>query len=694
MGTITVKLAETPEAFRNPIMGFRPSRDVNVTSFPNHEYAAIYKHYIKYTDLEVNATDTVQKIKDWSNKAWAGIEKKNIKVVPRVVIVQPGSGEFWPNGVPHGDPVNQWLSDTLKSRLVAFIAKIGQAWDNDPRVAFVELGLYGRWGEHHIYPNKFPDGTNRIPLSFQKALGDASTAAFRNKKVLVRYPETFVSYNFGIFWDSFALPDDAAGGNGEISRDTWRTQINSGEVAYNWGNQSSLGGNPNGTLSSASNTNYVIDWIMNTHTSSLGWISDYTASNAAVAAGAVNMQKVLGYRFVLSQASFTDNVAPGGTINVSFQVTNKGSSPFYYNWPVEASLLKSDGTVAWKGLFQDDIRKWLPGTGWNKSTRAYNQAPAVNTVNAMFTIPRTVPNGTYTLALAILDPAGWMPSARFANTNYYAGGRTPIGRVGIGTAPANQSLGSFARLKSDTTLGYSLTSGAYTGSVEGGGIDTQAPSAPTLTSTGKTASSISLGWSAATDNVGVSGYEIYRNGGLAGTAASTSFTDSGLRASTSYTYMVRAKDAAGNVSGNSNVISVTTNAASTGGTSVTFEAESSANTLAGGARVVSCSSCSGGAKVGYVGNNRGTLQFNRINVAAAGAYTLIIFYVNGDSAARSARISVNGTTANLSFPSTGSWTTLGTLRATVQLKAGDNTIMFSNPTGWAPDFDRIQIVRS
>ncbi|MBP3964316.1 DUF4832 domain-containing protein [Paenibacillus lignilyticus] len=691
MGNITVKLTETPEAFNNPIMGFRPSRGINDSSFPNREYADIYKHYIKYTDLEMNATDSVQKIKDWSNKAWVGIEKKNIKVVPRVVIVYPNVGEYWPNGVPHGDPVNQWLTDTLKSRLVAFIAKLGQAWDNDPRVAFVELGLYGKWAEHHIYPNKFPDGTHIIPLSFQKALGDAFNAAFHNKKILVRYTDTFTAYNFGIYWDSFALPDDAVTGNGEISRNTWRTQINSGEVAYNWGNQSNLGGSPNGTLSSVSNTNYVIDWIMKTHTSSLGWISDYTASNPAVEVGATAMQKVLGYRFVLNQATFTGNVPSGGTMNVSFQVTNKGSSPFYYSWPVEANLLRSDGTVAWKGVFQADIRSWLPGSDWNSAARAYNQAPTVNTVNGAFKLPITLPNGTYTLALSILDPAGWQPGARFANTNYYTGGRTPIGKVGIGMEPANQTLGSFASLKSDTTLGYSLQSSAYTGSV--GSTDTQAPTAPAgLTSTAKTTSSISLSWSASTDNVGVAGYDVYRNSSFVGSTTSTSYTDTGLKASTSYSYIVSAKDAIGNVSGNSNAISVTTNAASTG-TTVTIEAESSANTLAGGAVAVACSSCSGGSKVGYVGNNRGTLQFNRINAATAGTYTLIISYVNGDASARAARISVNSAIANLSFPSTGSWSTVGTYQATVQLKAGDNTIKFSNASGWAPDFDRIQLIR-
>ncbi len=695
VGTLTVNLTETPEAFKNPNMGFRPSVYIGSMNFPDKEYTTIYKHYIPYTSLENFASDSVQKIKDWSNTAWAGLENRNIKVVPRVVIVYPNVGEYWPDGIPHGDPVGQWTTDTYKNRMVAFINKLGQAWNNDPRVAAVEFGLFGNWGEQHIWPNKFADGTDRIPLSFQQTLGDAYVSAFPNKKVMVRYPETFVGYPFGIQWDSFALPDDAAGGNGEIARDTWRTQINSGEVAYDWGDQSNLGGSPDGTLGSVNNTNYVIDWIMKTHTSSLGWIAEYNAANSAVEAGATAMQKVLGYRYVINQASYSGNVTPGGTMNVSFNVVNKGSSPFYYNWPVEASLLRADKTVAWKGLFNADIRQWLPGTDWNASTRSYNNAPATNTVSGSFTIPSSLSNGTYTLALSILDPSGWKPSVRFANANYYTGGRTPIGKVGIGGDPSDQNLGSFNSLKSDNTLSYSLTSGPYDGGVSGGGgTDTQAPTAPSgLSSAGVTSSSVSLTWNASTDNVGVTAYDVYRGGSLVGTTASTAFTNTGLAAGTFYSFTVKARDAAGNVSAASNSVTATTSAGSGGGT-VSYEAEASGNTIAGGAAVSSCASCSGGNKVGYVGNNSGTLQFNGVTAASAGTATVTVSYLNGD-ATRTAQLSVNGGSAvSVSFPNTGGWTTIGTVQAQVQFASGNNTIKIANASGWAPDFDRIQVTAS
>ncbi|WP_262841641.1 glycosyl hydrolase family 18 protein [Sphaerisporangium corydalis] len=100
----------------------------------------------------------------------------------------------------------------------------------------------------------------------------------------------------------------------------------------------------------------------------------------------------------------------------------------------------------------------------------------------------------------------------------------------------------------------------------GGGGDTTAPSTPgSLRSTATSSSSVSLAWNASTDNVGVTGYNVYRGGSLVTTATGTTYTDGGLAASTAYSYTVRARDAAGNLSANSNQISVTTQAGGGGG---------------------------------------------------------------------------------------------------------------------------------
>ena len=96
--------------------------------------------------------------------------------------------------------------------------------------------------------------------------------------------------------------------------------------------------------------------------------------------------------------------------------------------------------------------------------------------------------------------------------------------------------------------------------------DTQAPTAPTsLASTAKTATSITLAWNASTDNVAVTGYDVYANSVLKTTVSGVTATITGLTASTIYSIYVKAKDAAGNTSASSSTISVTTNSSGTGG---------------------------------------------------------------------------------------------------------------------------------
>lgn len=136
---------------------------------------------------------------------------------------------------------------------------------------------------------------------------------------------------------------------------------------------------------------------------------------------------------------------------------------------------------------------------------------------------------------------------------------------------------------SGTTYGYRVRATDAAGNLSpysnnayattSGTADTQAPTAPGgLTATASSSSQIGLSWTASTDNVGVTGYRIERCSGAGCTsfaqvgttsgANATTFTSTGLTGSTSYSFRVRATDAAGNLSGYSNVASATTGAAS------------------------------------------------------------------------------------------------------------------------------------
>ncbi|WP_125772868.1 glycoside hydrolase family 6 protein [Antribacter gilvus] len=107
-----------------------------------------------------------------------------------------------------------------------------------------------------------------------------------------------------------------------------------------------------------------------------------------------------------------------------------------------------------------------------------------------------------------------------------------------------------------------LVQNAYPVIGGGTGGDTQAPSVPSgLTAGTVTSSSVALSWTASTDNVGVTGYDVVNAAGtVVATSTSASATVSGLTPSTAYQFRVRAKDAAGNTSGFSTAVSATTTA--------------------------------------------------------------------------------------------------------------------------------------
>ena len=125
---------------------------------------------------------------------------------------------------------------------------------------------------------------------------------------------------------------------------------------------------------------------------------------------------------------------------------------------------------------------------------------------------------------------------------------------------------------------------------------------------------------------------------------------------------------------------------SSAGGSTSYEAEASGNTLSGGAVVASCGACSGDSKVGYIGNNLGTLSVNGVDGGGGGPKTITIYYTS--AVARTAVVDGQ----SVSFPATADWDTVGSVAITLALNAGTgNSITFANPDSWAPDIDRITV---
>lgn len=114
-----------------------------------------------------------------------------------------------------------------------------------------------------------------------------------------------------------------------------------------------------------------------------------------------------------------------------------------------------------------------------------------------------------------------------------------------------------------------------------------------------------------------------------------------------------------------------------------YEGESSSNTISGGAKTVSCSGCSGGTALGYIGGpSGGTLVFHNVQSSATTTSTLQIYYANGDAATRYATVTVNGVAHEVAFVSTGTGQSVIPAVVTVNLNSGTgNTITIAGVGG-------------
>ena len=166
-----------------------------------------------------------------------------------------------------------------------------------------------------------------------------------------------------------------------------------------------------------------------------------------------------------------------------------------------------------------------------------------------------------------------------------------VNQAGTGFTSRSSSFGNRTEDKDVTSVGAYSATARQNGSAwvmhmvafkaDPGTSDTTPPSTPTgLTATATSVSQISLTWNASTDNVGVTGYKVFRNGNQVATPTTTAYNDTGLTANTTYDYTVSANDAAGNDSPKTAVVSAKTLADTTAPT-VSLTAPANGATVSG-----------------------------------------------------------------------------------------------------------------
>ena len=304
----------------------------------------------------------------------------------------------WPSGsvVTYPDYENPQLRAALKNFITAF----GARYDGDARLAFISAGLLGPWGEWGMWasPGTFASST------VQWEVLAAYTNAFRRTKLVVRTPGAEnAALPVGYHEDAFALHTlgeaplrfmRMLANGGPAATEKWRTQPVGG--AINPDIASCLWREP-----SCERPGQEFDQCLSaTHVSWLRCQALF-ADNLPPSGHAKAMRAAqnMGYELQVQEATIE---AISNQLSVEIIVTNRGVAPFYYDWPLELSLIDG-GEISRTG--------WAPSIG-NSPRFSLPQRPRHGTRLKRF---RRVSNGNYTVQMRVVNPLKNGRPFRFAN---------------------------------------------------------------------------------------------------------------------------------------------------------------------------------------------------------------------------------------------------------------------------------------
>lgn len=419
----------------NPYMGFAPPAEGGPYQQP---HSLVFAN-LTWRDLEsekgnYNFEEVEERIK---LEYW---KEQNVKLVFRIVLDYPKATEE--KDIPDWlyEEINQdgtWYEDEYgkgfspnyaNKKLINYheklIQALGERYNDNPAVAFVELGSLGHYGEWHTLQQNdtyipFP----KLPVA--EAYANHYIQSFDNKILLMRRPHQIAKdHNMGLYNDMFGNAQHTVQEfwkwveNGyqfwltkernPAMPDYWKTAPTGGELAptEDWRD-----------YFSNSNFSETIEQLELTHVSWLGPSSPVNYPlNGELQDNITTFQNKMGYHFRLENQAYPEKVKQGEDFELSMEIENTGVAPFYYQWPVEFSLSDKEGEIIYQQELAVDITTWLPGT---------------HTVIDKVMLPSGIDVGNYTVNIAILDPEQNKPGIQFNMKGKRADGRYEIGDITI-----------------------------------------------------------------------------------------------------------------------------------------------------------------------------------------------------------------------------------------------------------------------
>jgi hypothetical protein len=409
-------LAPASEPDVNPLKGFIPFAG-EFDTFP---------HSMEWSYFPLNAVMTGPNTFDWTalDTALDEVAARGHQTAMRFYLDYPtrpsGIPQYLIDGGlvthPYDDFGNNGVSvspdyddPALRAGIGSFVRALGDRYDGDARIGFLQAGLVGFWGEWHTWPHNGDPGTeNWMPSETTQAeiLGDF-VSAFQVTQLEVRNPNAQnVGLPIGYHDDSFALETKqsslgwhfmdnmvAAG-----AQDKWKEYSIGGELRPEL--QSCLfsaagcpvleEGGDNDFAGSVAQTH--ISWMMNHYAFATG----YSAADKPAALAA---SRSIGYSFRATAAQLPAQATPG-PLTVGLDIANIGVAPFYYDWPVTLGLVDATGAVV-----HTQTTDWMVSDIASGSSERF--AATVDT--------SSLPVGDYRVVAQVTNPLSTGLPIRFAN---------------------------------------------------------------------------------------------------------------------------------------------------------------------------------------------------------------------------------------------------------------------------------------
>lgn len=425
--TVTVSLPPGPGPIENPLKG--------CCQYPNLPTpwgkASMVFHYASWKALE--PSEGAYALDAWEADAWNQPEHADKHVVLRVFIDYPRRESGLPDwmtakGVtqkPYDDHGGGMSPDYDHPAMLAgmkrLISVLGERYNANPRVAFIQLGMLGHWGEWHTYPR------NELFASAetQREVIDTFRQAFPDKHLMARTADGYAGTLAWMGYHDDMFPQDTDNG-----RDwSFLAKIRGAGRDQNW-----LIAPIGGEMVPGEAKKWLTDEFATTmqmvERSHFSWIGPYGPLHTMeptpeLVQNYESLIRRMGYEFRLSHFRHPreiriDDSRLQATFRVDLRGDNQGVAPFYFNWPVQFALLDRQDQVLGIGETTWDVRQWQPG-------RPFVEQAAVRF--EMLDRPTSRESGPVRLAVGIIDPWKRTPRIEFANDLPVVNGWTVLSEI-------------------------------------------------------------------------------------------------------------------------------------------------------------------------------------------------------------------------------------------------------------------------